>query len=89
MTQNYLALCPERANLRQGLDMKKLDNIVIYLRRYLTDIKKKESGAGSCEGSAGSLDDYLYLLILLMFTHIVDVNDPKYYFTVLQCVAPY
>ena len=59
MTQNHLAICPERANLRQGLDMNKLDDIVIYFRRYLTDIKKKESRAGSCGGSAGLLDDYL------------------------------
>ena len=59
MTQNHLALCPERANLRQGLDMSKLDDIVIYFKRYLTDIKKKESRAGSCGGSAGLLDDYL------------------------------
>ena len=59
MTQNHFALCPERANLRQGLDMSKLGDIVIYFRRYLTDIKKKESGIGSCGGSAGLLDDYL------------------------------
>ena len=59
MTQNHLALCPERANLRQGLDRSKLDDIVISFKRYLTDTKKKESRAGSCGGLAGLLDDYL------------------------------
>ena len=47
LTQNHLALCPARENMREGLDMSKLDDTVIYFRRYLCDIKKKESGAGS------------------------------------------
>ena len=47
LTQNHLTLCPARASLRRGLDMSKLDDAVIYFRRYLTDVKKTEGRAGS------------------------------------------
>ena len=47
MTQNHLVICPERTILREGLDMSKLDDAVIYFRRYLTEAKKTEDVAGS------------------------------------------
>ena len=46
LTQNHLTLCPARASMREGLDMSKLDDAVTYFRRYLSEVKKKESGAG-------------------------------------------
>jgi hypothetical protein len=40
LSQNHLSVCPAREKFRDGLDMSKLDDMVIYVRRYLTDIKK-------------------------------------------------
>ena len=40
MTQNNISCCPEREQLREGLDMSKLDDIRVYFRRYLSDVKK-------------------------------------------------
>ena len=39
-TQVHCTICPARAELRKGLDMTKLDDMVIYFRRFLTDDKK-------------------------------------------------
>ena len=47
LSQNHLALCPERASMREGLDISKLDDLVIYFRRYLTETKQTEQRAGS------------------------------------------
>ena len=33
-------LCPAREKFREGLDMSKLDDMVVYFRRYLTYTKK-------------------------------------------------
>ena len=46
LTQNHLTLCPARANMREGLDMSKLDDAVTYFRRYLSEVKNTERGAG-------------------------------------------
>ena len=46
LTQNHLALCPARANMREGLDMRNLDDAVTYFRRYLSEVKNTERGAG-------------------------------------------
>ena len=51
---------------------------VVYFRRYLTDVKKKDDGAGSFGGSA--------VIISLMFAYIVNIIDPKYSFTLLQLI---
>ena len=56
MTQNHLTLCPERNIMREGLDMGNLDALVIYFKRYLTEVKKTERGAVSSDGTAGLLD---------------------------------
>ena len=56
MTQNHLTLCPERNIMREGLDMGNLDDLVIYFKRYLTEVKKTERGAVSSGGTAGLLD---------------------------------
>ena len=47
LSQNHLVICPERSNMRQGLDMSKLDDLVTYFRRYLTETKQTEKRAGS------------------------------------------
>ena len=47
MIQNHISLCPAKEQLREGLDMSKLDDMVEYLRRYLGDVRKTESGSGS------------------------------------------
>ena len=41
MTQDHCALCPARAELRAGLNMNNIDDVVIYFQRYLTHEKKK------------------------------------------------
>ena len=41
MTQDQCALCPARAELRAGLNMNNIDDVVIYFQRYLTHEKKK------------------------------------------------
>ena len=46
LTQNHLTLCPERINMREGLDMRKMDDVVTYFRRYLSEVKNTERGAG-------------------------------------------
>ena len=46
MTQNHLIICPAREKFREGLSMSKLDDMDLYFRRYLTDVKKSESKAG-------------------------------------------
>ena len=56
MTQNHLTLCPERNIMREGLDMGNLDDLVIYFKRYLTEVKKTERGAVSSDGTARLLD---------------------------------
>ena len=46
LTQNHLTLCPARAVMREGLDMRKMDDVVTYFRRYLSEVKNTERGAG-------------------------------------------
>ena len=41
MTQYHCTIYPSRANLREDLDMSKLDDAVIYFRRYLAVEKTK------------------------------------------------
>jgi hypothetical protein len=41
MTQAHCTLCPARAEMRVGLNMDNIDDVVIYFRRYLTHEKKK------------------------------------------------
>ena len=45
MTQDHCALCPARAELRAGLNMDNIDDVVIYFRRYLTHEKKSKNSA--------------------------------------------
>ena len=40
-TQYHCTICPARAEMREGLDMNSLDDIVTYFRRYLLAEKKK------------------------------------------------
>ena len=47
LTENHLDLCPARVSMREGLDMRKLDDAVTYFRRYFTEVEKNERGAGS------------------------------------------
>ena len=42
MTQNHCIICPERALMRQDLDVNDLDDLVIYFNRILSD-KPKEN----------------------------------------------
>ena len=37
MTQNHCIVCPERAALRQNLNLEKLDDLVIYFQNILSD----------------------------------------------------
>ena len=40
-TQSHYEICPARASLREGRDMKSMDDLVVYFQRYLTQEKKK------------------------------------------------
>ena len=42
-TQSHCEICPARASLREGLDIKSMDGLVdnVYFQRYLTQEKKK------------------------------------------------
>ena len=37
MTQNHCLICPERCDMRRGLDMSNLDNLVTYFEELLSD----------------------------------------------------
>ena len=43
LNQDHCVICPDRAELRAGLDMNNIDDVVTYFRRYLTNEKKKSS----------------------------------------------
>ena len=40
-SQYHCTICPARSEMREGLNMNSLDNIVTYFRRYLLAEKKK------------------------------------------------
>ena len=37
MTQAHCNICPERISIRKDLDLKNLDDLVIYFKHILTD----------------------------------------------------
>ena len=41
-TQYQCTICPTRSNLREGLNMNSIDDVVTYFRRYLETEKKKQ-----------------------------------------------
>ena len=43
LNQDHCVICPDRAQLRAGLDMNNIDDVVTYFRRYLNNEKKKSS----------------------------------------------
>ena len=40
LTQNHCVICPERIIMREGLDMTNLDDLVIYFKDILSDLRK-------------------------------------------------
>ena len=40
-TQSHCKICPATASLREGLDIKSINDLLVYFQRYLTQEKKK------------------------------------------------
>ena len=52
-----MRMCPEYSELRNGLDLNKMDNLVTFFKKLLEQREKSEkNGSGRGQSQAGLLD---------------------------------